>query len=582
MGGVDDEPPSKRVKICSKEQHQISNKSSIITRAACLKNFSMARPLASQRETDFIGSKGVKRVEFVRIIADALYSLGYEKTGAHLEEESGINLESSELKLFTKQIIEGNWNESIITLYKIELIDEPIIKLVSFIILEQKFLELLYSEKVVDALNTLRTEISPLCINNERVKELSSLIVSSLEDGQKIAKVKCRSKLLEELRNLFPPSVIKPENRLVNLVEQALEAQQENCVFHNSLVEDISLYSDHDCGKDKIPRRTLQILDEHSDEVWFLQFSHNGKYLASSSRDHSAILWEVNADGKVSLKHRLVGHEKPISHLCWSPNDDQILTCGLEENIRRWDISSGACLHIYQKPTLNIVSCRFSHDGKQILSGLSDKSIIIWDLNGTEIECLKDQRTIMISDLEVTKDGKQVISICRETVISLLDIETKKEKYIVEGQIITSFCLSSDDKFLIVSLMNQEIHLWDIEGNVKLVCKYKGYKRSRFVVRACFGGFGQSFVAGGSEDSQVYIWMKESGELLEKLAGHSGAVNCVSWNPVNPHMLASASDDRTIRIWGLNQDQVNARQKEIIQCNGVHYCNGGTHSKKYD
>lgn len=37
-----------------------------------------------------------------------------------------------------------------------------------------------------------------------------------------------------------------------------------------------------------------QILEAHNDEVWFLQFSHNGKYLASSSKDCSAIIWEVS------------------------------------------------------------------------------------------------------------------------------------------------------------------------------------------------------------------------------------------------------------------------------------------------
>ena len=36
-----------------------------------------------------------------------------------------------------------------------------------------------------------------------------------------------------------------------------------------------------------------QILNEHSDEVWFLQFSHNGQYLASSSNDRTVIIWEV-------------------------------------------------------------------------------------------------------------------------------------------------------------------------------------------------------------------------------------------------------------------------------------------------
>ncbi|XP_027333686.1 WD repeat-containing protein 26 homolog [Abrus precatorius] len=573
MGGVEDEEPAlKRMKLTSKGLVGLSNGSSSVELVGGLSGELMARPLPSEGDEQVVGSKGViKREEFVRIIARALYSLGYRNSGAYLEEESGISLHSPGVNLFMQQILDGNWDDSVVTLHKIGLADESIVTSASFLILEQKFFELLNGEKVMEALKTLRTEIAPLCVNNSRIRELSSCIVSP-SPRRDIVKVRSRSKLLEELQKLIPPTVMIPEKRLEHLVEQALVLQREACPFHNSM-DKMSLYSDHHCGKDQIPSRTLQILEAHDDEVWFVQFSHNGKYLASASNDRTAIIWEVGINGGLSVKHKLSGHQKPVSSVSWSPNDQELLTCGVEEAIRRWDVSSGKCLQIYEKASAGLVSCTWFPCEKYILSGLSDKSICMWELDGKEVESWKGQKTLKISDLEITGDGEEILSICKANAVLLFNRETKEERFIEEYQTITSFSLSEDNKFLLVNLLNQEIHLWNIKGDPKLVGKYTGHRRARFIIRSCFGGLDQAFIASGSEDSQVYIWHRSSGELIETLPGHSGAVNCVSWNPANPHMLASASDDRTIRIWGLNC--LNKKYQKA-HSNGIHYCNGGT------
>ncbi|XP_073153924.1 WD repeat-containing protein 26 homolog [Henckelia pumila] len=512
--------------------------------------------------SEFVGSKGVVRKnELVRAIADVLYSLDYTETGKMLEDESGICLHTSEVRSFIQQILNGQWVESVATLHQIDLMDETSIKLASSVILEREFFELLAGEEVMDALQILRSGMLPL----DKVRELCSFLVSpsrmsahgTLGQGLRLSS---RKELLEELKALLPPSVMFPENRLVHLVEQGIEFQNEMCLLHNLPIGKTSLLAHQDCGMDQIPNRTVQVLQEHKGEVWFLKFSHNGKYLASSCSDCLVIIWEVEVEGHVSLKHRLSGHEKPVTYISWRHDDNQLLTCGEEETIRRWDVASGECLHVYRingtEPHLGLVSCEWVPDGKSILSGVNDQRIMMWDAEGKGLEFLAGLRTMRISDLCITSDGKELVTVCDKNKIILLELMTNSARILVEEQPIVCFTLSEDNQSLLVSLLDERLKLWNIAaGTNEISTEFRGHKRTRFVVRSCFGGVKERFIASGSEDSQVYIWhTKVSSTPISKLVGHTGVVNCVSWNPADPQMLASGSDDRTIRIWGVTPE----------------------------
>jgi WD40 repeat protein len=95
-----------------------------------------------------------------------------------------------------------------------------------------------------------------------------------------------------------------------------------------------------------------------------------------------------------------------------------------------------------------------------------------------------------------------MISIA-EKVIRIYNLENKAERLINEEELMTSLSVSNDGRFLLVNLTNQEIHLWDITDNSKLLFKYRGHRQTRFVIRSSFGGSSQTFIVSGSEDSQV-------------------------------------------------------------------------------
>jgi WD repeat-containing protein 26 len=192
----------------------------------------------------------------------------------------------------------------------------------------------------------------------------------------------------------------------------------------------------------------------------------------------------------------------------WSPDDQQILTCGMEECVRLWDMGSGKCLRVYEKTGLGLVSCGFFPNGKDIFTGITDRSYSVWGPDGGEVDSVKSQRQTKTSDLAVTCDGRFIVSLSKENVILLIDRETKTEKLIQEEDGVTSFCLSSDGKFLLVNLGCEEIHLWCIGdgGMPNLIMRYKGHRRARYVIRSCFGGTEQGFIASGSEDSLVSFY----------------------------------------------------------------------------
>lgn len=82
---------------------------------------------------------------------------------------------------------------------------------------------------------------------------------------------------------------------------------------------------------------TLQILNEHCDEVWFCKFSNNGKYLATGSKDGCLIIWDVDPDTyRLTMNKSYDDHPYGVANVIWSPDDRYVIVCGTEESAELW------------------------------------------------------------------------------------------------------------------------------------------------------------------------------------------------------------------------------------------------------
>jgi WD40 repeat protein len=88
-------------------------------------------------------------------------------------------------------------------------------------------------------------------------------------------------------------------------------------------------------------------LEGHTEEVTCLQYSLDGKYLASGSLDKSIRLWPLKTE---SADHSIIlaGNDSFATALAFSPTDLNLLASGsVAGEIKLWDAINRVCIHVF-------------------------------------------------------------------------------------------------------------------------------------------------------------------------------------------------------------------------------------------
>ncbi|KAI6019824.1 WD40-repeat-containing domain protein [Pisolithus orientalis] len=327
-----------------------------------------------------------------------------------------------------------------------------------------------------------------------------------------------------------------------------------------------------------IPKlKTLQLTEDllaHSGLVRCLQFSPNGKFLATTSWDRTSAIFRVwpQFEG-----HRVLAHVQGfVSQIAWSPSGDLLLT-KFNRVVKVWT-EEGACRRsINRKASIQAVTWLPSGDAFMSVEG---NKVIKLDLSGKVLDKYTFNR-VLIHDLAVTPDSLRLL--CAGPILSspegLQPSKSRVEKQLlvynmqtkqIENQTpvlhdVKDITLSRDGRFVLISYEKAPPQLWTLEmvkdRTVNMITTARLVLRHAYVPKTLvdfaghgyFGGKDDQLVLCAGKAGDIYIWDRDSAILLHNIHGQAlgGDLTCLAWNRAveNVFMFATGSHDGAVRVW---------------------------------
>ncbi|KAJ6017959.1 hypothetical protein N7451_001338 [Penicillium sp. IBT 35674x] len=125
---------------------------------------------------------------------------------------------------------------------------------------------------------------------------------------------------------------------------------------------------------------TATIETEEGIHIRCLALSHNGKLLASGSKESLIEVWDLTMRKRVST---LEGHSESIYAMAWL-RDGRLVSASSDKTIKIWDPFARQCLSILKGHHSPVDFLLLSADEKRLISASDGDSVIkIWDLNSS-------------------------------------------------------------------------------------------------------------------------------------------------------------------------------------------------------
>uniref|UniRef100_A0A671NF49 Abelson helper integration site 1 n=1 Tax=Sinocyclocheilus anshuiensis TaxID=1608454 RepID=A0A671NF49_9TELE len=311
----------------------------------------------------------------------------------------------------------------------------------------------------------------------------------------------------------------------------------------------------------RIPNKPMHSFRGGQMGCFTLRFSHDGRTLAAACADRDAfpiIIYEIPC-GKVLASFN--GHLSVVYDLCWSRDDNGLLTASSDGTVRVWNVER---LQSFAHKTLPhpsfVYSAQFHPQAQSlVVTGGYDGVLRVWnvdiqDVNGQLLQEFDGHKTF-INTLCFDPEGSRMFSADNSGLIIVWgtkvvpgsrrgptnqwSIEREIKEADLNGVPINSLEVHPNGRRLLIHAKDSVLRVMDLR--ILAVKKYIGATNYRERINSTFTPCG-SFIFSGSEDGLAYVWNSETDDQVAVYSElcYSSALRAVAFHP-HENMVAFSS-----------------------------------------
>ncbi len=201
--------------------------------------------------------------------------------------------------------------------------------------------------------------------------------------------------------------------------------------------------------------RKLAIQEDNHDQPFFLpdegvhvlvlEFSPDGKRLASGSKDKTVRLWDTDTNEELAILQKHTGW---INALAFSSDGKRLASGSTDGTVHLWDAGTGELIATFTGHLNGVIALSFSPDGSRLASGSTDGTIKFWNTEtGGLLPISITEHTKWIKMVSFSEESSALVSVAFNGIIDFWDLNTSQQtasEDAVHGDLLQSSALSPD------------------------------------------------------------------------------------------------------------------------------------------